>query len=204
MCVVTILLQWDLKWYANEDGLEGFHWLAEKPLPYGLTHSSSSPLSIPPSPFPPFPECSSFSPPATVILLILLCFEGLLFLIFTAVMFGTQVHSICTDETVSCTLSPAVFTADITSSRPLVFVLWLAWSSWTLVSLFLQGFMRNAPQFLDFWFLLMMILISCRLHSYRAIFIGQGLSLDLDYLSLSVEKLRLEGCGLNTLLNKMF
>uniref|UniRef100_A0A8B9JKI2 Palmitoyltransferase n=1 Tax=Astyanax mexicanus TaxID=7994 RepID=A0A8B9JKI2_ASTMX len=41
----------------------------------------------------------SFSPPATVILLILLCFEGLLFLIFTAVMFGTQVHSICTDET---------------------------------------------------------------------------------------------------------
>lgn len=49
----------------------------------------------------PSPECSNFSPPATVILLILLCFEGLLFLIFTAVMFGTQVHSICTDETVS-------------------------------------------------------------------------------------------------------
>lgn len=46
-------------------------------------------------------ECSYFSPPATVILLILLCFEGLLFLIFTAVMFGTQVHSICSDETVS-------------------------------------------------------------------------------------------------------
>ncbi|ROJ29354.1 Palmitoyltransferase ZDHHC3 [Anabarilius grahami] len=36
---------------------------------------------------------------STVILLILLCFEGLLFLIFTSVMFGTQVHSICTDET---------------------------------------------------------------------------------------------------------
>lgn len=46
-------------------------------------------------------ECSSFSPPTTVILLILLCFEALLFLIFTSVMFGTQVHSICTDETVS-------------------------------------------------------------------------------------------------------
>lgn len=46
-------------------------------------------------------ECSNFSPPATVILLIFLCFEGLLFLIFTAVMFGTQVHSICNDETVS-------------------------------------------------------------------------------------------------------
>ncbi|XP_059194798.1 palmitoyltransferase ZDHHC3-A-like isoform X3 [Centropristis striata] len=45
-------------------------------------------------------KCSSFSPPATVILLILLCFEGLLFLIFTCVMFGTQVHSICNDETV--------------------------------------------------------------------------------------------------------
>uniref|UniRef100_A0A8D2D693 Palmitoyltransferase n=1 Tax=Sciurus vulgaris TaxID=55149 RepID=A0A8D2D693_SCIVU len=44
-------------------------------------------------------ECSSFSPPTTVILLILLCFEALLFLIFTSVMFGTQVHSICTDET---------------------------------------------------------------------------------------------------------
>ncbi|XP_031441814.1 palmitoyltransferase ZDHHC3 isoform X1 [Clupea harengus] len=45
------------------------------------------------------PACSTFSPPATVILLILLCFEGLLFLIFTSVMFGTQVHSICSDET---------------------------------------------------------------------------------------------------------
>lgn len=44
-------------------------------------------------------KCSSFSPPATVILLIILCFEGLLFLIFTAVMFGTQIHSICNDET---------------------------------------------------------------------------------------------------------
>ncbi|XP_006899915.1 PREDICTED: palmitoyltransferase ZDHHC3-like [Elephantulus edwardii] len=44
-------------------------------------------------------KCSSFSPPSTVILLTLLCFEGLLFLIFTSVMFGTQVHSICTDET---------------------------------------------------------------------------------------------------------
>ncbi|KAG7235482.1 hypothetical protein INR49_002617, partial [Caranx melampygus] len=50
-------------------------------------------------------KCSSFSPPATVILLILLCFEGLLFLIFTSVMFGTQVHSICTDETTSGTLT---------------------------------------------------------------------------------------------------
>ncbi|KAM6086979.1 palmitoyltransferase ZDHHC3 isoform X3 [Calonectris borealis] len=45
-------------------------------------------------------KCSSFSPPTTVILLILLCFEALLFLIFTSVMFGTQVHSICTDETI--------------------------------------------------------------------------------------------------------
>lgn len=67
-------------------------------------------LPLPPCPNPtttPCPnpiECSTFSPPATVILLILLCFEGLLFLIFTSVMFGTQVHSICTDETVGGTL----------------------------------------------------------------------------------------------------
>lgn len=57
------------------------------------------------------PECSYFSPPATVILLILLCFEGLLFLIFTAVMFGTQVHSICSDETVS-KRQPKAFASD--------------------------------------------------------------------------------------------
>lgn len=46
------------------------------------------------------PECSDFSPPVTVMLMIFLCLEGLLFLTFTAVMFGTQVHSICNDETV--------------------------------------------------------------------------------------------------------
>lgn len=45
-------------------------------------------------------ECSDFSPPVTVILLIFLCLEGLLFFTFTAVMFGTQIHSICNDETV--------------------------------------------------------------------------------------------------------
>ncbi|XP_029410145.1 palmitoyltransferase ZDHHC3 isoform X2 [Nannospalax galili] len=50
-------------------------------------------------------KCSSFSPPTTVILLILLCFEALLFLIFTSVMFGTQVHSICTDETAFVSLA---------------------------------------------------------------------------------------------------
>lgn len=44
-------------------------------------------------------ECSGFSPPVTVILVIFLCLEGLLFLTFTAVMFGTQIHSICNDET---------------------------------------------------------------------------------------------------------
>ncbi|KAM9233200.1 palmitoyltransferase ZDHHC3-like [Dugong dugon] len=44
-------------------------------------------------------KCNSFSPSTMVILLIQLYFEGLLFLIFTSVMFGTQVHSICTDET---------------------------------------------------------------------------------------------------------
>ncbi|XP_021112952.1 palmitoyltransferase ZDHHC3 isoform X4 [Heterocephalus glaber] len=56
-------------------------------------HAKAQPLTVRPA------ECSSFSPPTTVILLILLCFEALLFLIFTSVMFGTQVHSICTDET---------------------------------------------------------------------------------------------------------
>ncbi|XP_078256879.1 palmitoyltransferase ZDHHC7 isoform X1 [Rhinoraja longicauda] len=44
-------------------------------------------------------ECSGFSPPVTVILIIFLCLEGFLFLTFTSVMFGTQLHSICNDET---------------------------------------------------------------------------------------------------------
>uniref|UniRef100_A0A2K6K785 Palmitoyltransferase n=2 Tax=Rhinopithecus TaxID=542827 RepID=A0A2K6K785_RHIBE len=43
-------------------------------------------------------ECSDFSPPFTVILLSFLCLEGLLFFTFTAVTFGTQIHSICNDE----------------------------------------------------------------------------------------------------------
>uniref|UniRef100_A0A2K5Y2R3 Palmitoyltransferase n=1 Tax=Mandrillus leucophaeus TaxID=9568 RepID=A0A2K5Y2R3_MANLE len=41
-------------------------------------------------------ECSDFSPPFTVILLTFLCLEDLLFFTFTAVMFGTQIHSIWT------------------------------------------------------------------------------------------------------------
>ncbi|XP_076010522.1 palmitoyltransferase ZDHHC3-A-like [Genypterus blacodes] len=44
-------------------------------------------------------SCGSFSLPVTILLLILLCFEALLFLIFTCVMFGSQFRSICTDET---------------------------------------------------------------------------------------------------------
>lgn len=44
-------------------------------------------------------ECSSFSPPATVILLLFLTFEGLLFAIFTIIMLGTQLNAIWTDET---------------------------------------------------------------------------------------------------------
>ena len=43
--------------------------------------------------------CSSFSPPATVVLIILLGFEALLFGIFTVVMFGTQISAIISDET---------------------------------------------------------------------------------------------------------
>ncbi|XP_063441567.1 palmitoyltransferase ZDHHC3-like [Mytilus galloprovincialis] len=43
--------------------------------------------------------CSGFSPPATTVFLIFLIFEGLLFGIFTAIMCGTQLTAICSDET---------------------------------------------------------------------------------------------------------
>lgn len=44
-------------------------------------------------------DCSAFGPPATTLLLIFLLFEAILFSIFTCVMFGTQISSICSDET---------------------------------------------------------------------------------------------------------
>ncbi|CAK1554834.1 unnamed protein product [Leptosia nina] len=44
-------------------------------------------------------ECSTYSPPATVVLLLFLIAEALLFAIFTAVMLGTQLHAIWNDET---------------------------------------------------------------------------------------------------------
>lgn len=44
-------------------------------------------------------QCSSFSPAATLILVILLGFEALLFGIFTLVMFCTQITAIFSDET---------------------------------------------------------------------------------------------------------
>ncbi|XP_018569206.1 palmitoyltransferase ZDHHC3 [Anoplophora glabripennis] len=44
-------------------------------------------------------ECTTYSPPATVVLLLFLMFEALLFAIFTAVMLGTQVQAIWNDET---------------------------------------------------------------------------------------------------------
>ncbi|XP_013778352.1 palmitoyltransferase ZDHHC3-like [Limulus polyphemus] len=44
-------------------------------------------------------ECSSYSPPVTVVLLLFLVFEALLFAIFTLVMFCTQVQAIWNDET---------------------------------------------------------------------------------------------------------
>jgi len=44
-------------------------------------------------------ECSTYSPPATVVFLIFLIFEALLFTIFTAVMLGTQLQAIWNDET---------------------------------------------------------------------------------------------------------
>lgn len=44
-------------------------------------------------------ECSTFSPPATVILLLFLTFEALLFAVFTLIMLGTQMNAIWNDET---------------------------------------------------------------------------------------------------------
>lgn len=44
-------------------------------------------------------ECTNFSPPVAVMLMVFLCLEAFLFLTFTVVMFGTQIHSICNDET---------------------------------------------------------------------------------------------------------
>uniref|UniRef100_A0A915E4W9 Palmitoyltransferase n=1 Tax=Ditylenchus dipsaci TaxID=166011 RepID=A0A915E4W9_9BILA len=44
-------------------------------------------------------NCSYFNPPTTTILLIFLLFEAILFSIFTAVMFGTQMSAICSDQT---------------------------------------------------------------------------------------------------------
>lgn len=44
-------------------------------------------------------KCSDFSPPATVVFILFLLFEGLLFALFTSIMFGTQVSAIWYDET---------------------------------------------------------------------------------------------------------
>ena len=50
-------------------------------------------------------SCPAYTPPATIIFLLFLMFEGLLFALFTSVMFGTQVAAIWYDETVSETTS---------------------------------------------------------------------------------------------------
>ena len=44
-------------------------------------------------------ECTFFSAPTSIILIVFLTFEGLLFFLFTLIMFGTQMHSICYNET---------------------------------------------------------------------------------------------------------
>lgn len=44
-------------------------------------------------------DCTYFSPAATTVFLIFLLFEALLFGIFTAIMCGTQLTAICSDET---------------------------------------------------------------------------------------------------------
>lgn len=57
-------------------------------------------------------ECSVYSPPATVVFLLFLVFEALLFAIFTAVMLGTQMQAIWHDETVrSLLLGLEIFTS---------------------------------------------------------------------------------------------
>lgn len=49
-----------------------------------------------------FQNCDAFMPgPLAFILTLFGVFEGFLFSLFTCIMFGTQVHAICTDETVS-------------------------------------------------------------------------------------------------------
>lgn len=45
--------------------------------------------------------CAYFSPPTTIIFLVFLIFEGLLFGLFTLIMFCTQINSVINDETVS-------------------------------------------------------------------------------------------------------
>ena len=47
-----------------------------------------------------FHACPAYSPPATMIFLLFLMFEGLLFALFTSIMFGTQVAAIWHDQTV--------------------------------------------------------------------------------------------------------
>ena len=44
-------------------------------------------------------ECTYVSAPLAVVLTLILCFEALLFLLFTAIMFCTQMHAISVDET---------------------------------------------------------------------------------------------------------
>uniref|UniRef100_A0A1L8DYE1 Palmitoyltransferase n=1 Tax=Nyssomyia neivai TaxID=330878 RepID=A0A1L8DYE1_9DIPT len=44
-------------------------------------------------------NCSTYSPPATVIFLLFLTFEALLFAVFTMIMLGTQLNAIWNDET---------------------------------------------------------------------------------------------------------
>ena len=47
-----------------------------------------------------FQQCSPFSPAATIVLVLFLLFEGVLFAIFTMIMFASQIHAIWNDETV--------------------------------------------------------------------------------------------------------
>lgn len=57
-------------------------------------------------------DCSVYSPPATVVLLLFLVFEALLFAIFTVIMLAAQMQAIWNDETVSTIFIPPVHVSE--------------------------------------------------------------------------------------------
>lgn len=65
-------------------------------------------------------DCSPYSPPATVFLLLFLIFEALLFAVFTLIMLITQLNAIWNDETV-ITMKIVVYTRTTDNKLNMVF-----------------------------------------------------------------------------------